>query len=425
LSSKFETRAHVLRTKTSAVVTVVFLTVAFAQDTAKNHVPRLTPEQWREDLHVLATEVARRHKNAFHFTPKPQFDRAVSDLDRGIPQLQGSEIMIGMMRILAMVGDGHTRSDDLFNSFGQFPIDLYWFGSELRVIRTTREYKVALGGRVIAIGSTPSALADQKVRNLIEQHETEGWLKRFSAYYLSSPEVLRYFGIISDLGRGTYVIENGARTQSITFESIPYNTEPEYLDAEVRLPAYREDTKNVWFRYMEDSKLIYVAFNSYPPVEDLKSIAASLFALLDAHPGSALVIDFRANGGGDYIRFDEILLDGLKKRKWLYQRGHLFGLIGRKTFSAAMMNALQLRQQMRAILVGEPTGARPNSYSEAAHFVLPNSHFEVTCSRLYYHLVPGNPAGVIPDKLLPPTWSDYQAGNDSPLIWVMSRAVVN
>src|SRR5207253_9916526 len=111
------------------------------------------------------------------------------------------------------------------------------------------------------------------------------------------------------------------------------------------------------------SKLIYVAFNSYPPVEDLKSIAASLFALLDAHPGSALVIDFRANGGGDYIRFDEILLDGLKMRKWLYQRGHLFGLIGRKTCSAAMMNALQLRQQMRAILVAEPTAARPNSYS--------------------------------------------------------------
>ena len=73
----------------------------------------------------------------------------------------------------------------------------------------------------------------------------------------------------------------------------------------------------------------------------------------------------------------------------------------------------------------EAREARPNSYSEAAHFTLPNSHFEVTYSRLYYHLVPGNPAGVIPDKLLPPTWSDYRTGNDSALDWVINRASVN
>ena len=93
---------------------------------------------------MLSTEVARRHKNAFHFTPKARFDSAVSDLDRRIPELRGYEIMIGMMRILSMIGDGHTRSDDWFNSFSQFPLDLYWFGSELRVVRTTREYKAAL-----------------------------------------------------------------------------------------------------------------------------------------------------------------------------------------------------------------------------------------------------------------------------------------
>jgi hypothetical protein len=110
----------------------------------------------------------------------------------------------------------------------------------------------------------------------------------------------------------------------------------------------------------------------------------------------------------------------LKQRKWSIQHWRLYGLIGRKTFSAAMMNALQLRDQMDAILVGEPTGARPNSYSEAAHFTLPDSHFEVSYSRLYYHLVPGDPAGVIPDKFLPPTWDDYRAGSHSGLNWVIA-----
>jgi hypothetical protein len=129
-------------------------TSAHAQNTRKNHIPDLSSEQWRQDLHVLATEVARRHKNAFAYTRKSDFYRAVADLDARIPSLNGYGTLVGMMSILAMIGDGHTRCDDLFNSFSQFPIDLYWFGDELRVIRATPEYKDALGARVLVIEKT-------------------------------------------------------------------------------------------------------------------------------------------------------------------------------------------------------------------------------------------------------------------------------
>jgi hypothetical protein len=245
--------------------------------------------------------------------------------------------------------------------------------------------------------------ADKKVRTLIEQHETEGWIRRFSAFYLGSPEVLKSLGIISDLDHATYTVEKDGQMKSVTFELIAYDADPQYLDATVQTPLYRQNAKNVWFKHLTDANLVYLAFNTHPPEEQLNKIAADLFAMLDAHPRSALAIDFHNNGGGDYLRFDEVLLRGLKQLKSLCSNGNLFALIGRKTFSAAMMNALQLKQQMHAVLVGEPTGARPNSYSEAAHFTLPNSHFEVSYSRLYYHLVPGDPAGVMPDKLLPPT----------------------
>lgn len=224
--------------------------------------------------------------------------------------------------------------------------------------------------------------------------------------------------MIDNIDRATYSIEKGGKVFDLVVDSIPYNAEPAYIDAAARLPLYRRNTDAVWFAYMPDANVTYLAFNHYPPVDELKRIAAELFQTLDAHPGGALVIDFRNNGGGDYIEFDRVLLGGLKTRDWLFKRGRLFGLIGRKTFSAAMMNALQLRQQMNSILVGEPTGARPNSYSEAAQFRLPNSKFAVQYSRLYYHLVPGNPSGVIPDKLIPPTWDDYKNGKDSALQWV-------
>jgi hypothetical protein len=39
-------------------------------------------------------------------------------------------------------------------------------------------------------------------------------------------------------------------------------------------------------------------------------------------------------------------------------------IIGGRTFSAAMTNAIDFRKETKAILVGEPAGERPNGYQE-------------------------------------------------------------
>ena len=41
----------------------------------------LSTQQWREDLQFLARELPKRHANAFHFTPRERFEKAVADLD--------------------------------------------------------------------------------------------------------------------------------------------------------------------------------------------------------------------------------------------------------------------------------------------------------------------------------------------------------
>ena len=44
-------------------------------------------------------------------------------------------------------------------------------------------------------------------------------------------------------------------------------------------------------------------------------------------------------------------------------------LIGRATFSSAQMNAQQFRDRTKAILVGEPTGQKPNHFGEIKNFI--------------------------------------------------------
>lgn len=58
-------------------------------------------------------------------------------------------------------------------------------------------------------------------------------------------------------------------------------------------------------------------------------------------------------------------------------------VIGRNTLSAAMTNAADFLKETNAILVGEPTGARPNGWQEKGQFTLPNSHLVVSVSTRY------------------------------------------
>jgi len=105
-----------------------------ALPSADGPVYALGTAQWREDLRFMAGEIQRRHKNPYHQVSKRQFEAAVADLDARIPSLQRNEIIVGMMRIAAMVGDGHTRVDarkDTRFGFPSLPLRLYLFDDGL------------------------------------------------------------------------------------------------------------------------------------------------------------------------------------------------------------------------------------------------------------------------------------------------------
>jgi hypothetical protein len=87
-----------------------------------------------------------------------------------------------------------------------------------------------------------------------------------------------------------------------------------------------------------------------------------------------------------------------------------------------MLNAIRLAQETRAILVGTPTGGRPNGYGEVRSFELPNSKLGVTYCTKYFRAMPASdPASLVPEVLVPSGWADYLADRDPVLEAVLSR----
>jgi hypothetical protein len=68
----------------------------------------LSTQQWREDLQFLAKQLPKRHANAFHFTPRERFEKAIVDLDAQLEHSNSDEAWVGMQRVTSLIGDAHT-----------------------------------------------------------------------------------------------------------------------------------------------------------------------------------------------------------------------------------------------------------------------------------------------------------------------------
>jgi hypothetical protein len=381
----------------------------------------LSKEQWREDLRYFARELQKRHKNLFHTVSKEEFTRMVAELDQAIPTLADHQIIVRMVEITAKVGDAHTYVH-LPSTFKRYPLVPYWFGNELRVVRTTKEYKDALGAKIVKIGGFSMEDVKRRLLSVISQNENEWFVLNDSQYYLARPEVLHTLGIVPEANRAAFTFEN-EKGKQFTLDIRPVVPDANFnsllVGAAKEEPLYRQrPNEQFWFTYLPDSQTVYVNFKSY---DSLGENAKKLFQTVDANPTKKLVIDMRQNGGGDYTKGREYLISAVKRRPAINQKGRLFVAVGRRTFSAAMNNAVDFRKQTNSILVGEPIGEKPNSYQEKDEMKLPNSDIVVSYSTRYYKFLDEDVPAVIPDKLIPPEWESYKAGRDPVMEWILSE----
>jgi hypothetical protein len=376
---------------------------------------------WREDLRFLAGEIPRRHKNAFHLITREQFERAVRELDAQIPALDDAQIALGLARIAAMIGDGHTRL--LWHwSYPTVPLRLFWFGNELRVTGTTAPYVRALGTRVVRIGKATLAEAFARAQPFIHQGENEWYVKSESAEFFTYPSFLHAIGLAANAEHALYTFEDAkGRRFTLDLRTLAADEKVVWNKAGGQALYLLQRNVPLWHTYLPDSQTVYFNFKGYPSRNDFKRFSQDLFTFIDNNPVKRLVVDLRQNGGGDFTRGREYIIGEIKKRPDINRRGHLFVITGRWTFSAGMANAADFRNETNAVLVGEPTGARPNGYQENREFMLPNSHLRVWVSTEFYKFQQQDTPGLMPDQRIDPDWPSFHQGRDPVMEWILKQ----
>ena len=377
----------------------------------------LTTEQWLEDLDRMAEILTREHASPFHRTSRERLEREVARVRAAIPGLDGVAVALEFRKLGALIGDGHTMVA-LPQGRPRLPFEFYWFEDGLRVVGVLATHRSLLGARLVAVNDVPAGDVAERVRAYIAQSETQ-WFNRASVPDLmNSPDVLGAIGIGAKPSFAfTFETAAGARKGVDITAAAEAGNRVTLGDG---TPLWqRNETQAFWSEWLADGS-VYVNWRSY---DGLANHGSALMQSLDAKHPRRLIIDLRDNDGGDYT-VGRAFIEAIQSRPWLNQRGVLYVMIGRKTFSAAMTNAVDFKQTTEAILVGEPAGAAPNNWQEVRRFHLPNSGLRVSVSTRYYAFLPGE-TEVLPDRQVLPEPSDWGSPQDAGVRLVLAQLFVD
>lgn len=208
------------------------------------------------------------------------------------------------------------------------------------------------------------------------------------------------------------------------WDGLPANWKTFHQTLSGQTPLYLKDVyRPYWFEYLPESKTVYFQFNRVmnDEKEPFDKFGERLFTFINESEVQKLVIDMRHNNGGNSLLLPPLINALISTRK-INQRGKLFVIIGRKTFSAAQNAATWIERNTNAIFVGEPTGSSPNFVGEENAFELPYSKLMANVSDLYWQssLPEDKRAWIAPLLYAPPTFDDYRNQRDAAMLAIMS-----
>ena len=354
---------------------------------------QMSPEKWRADLKYLATHIERTHKNAYHTVSRDDFLRAVNSLDARLTTLEDHQVVVEIMKIVAMIGDGHTGVRwGMIAQTGMLPVTFYVYEDGVFVQKAANEYSAIVGGKIIKVGNVAVDEAIEKLKPYMWRDNDMG-VKSAVPWYLASPQILHAVGLSASKDSAEFTILRDGRETTIELKPTGklddlISPPPTWLDARsssVPVPVWQKEPRNN-FRYemLHDSRTFYIQFNQVQDKPD-ETVEAFFKRALDAaekSPAERLVLDIRLNGGGNNYLNLPITIGVIRSR--LNIRGKFFVIIGRETFSAAQNTVNDLEKYTNAIFVGEPTGASPNHYGDARPIILPNSQLRIQASTLWW-----------------------------------------
>ena len=121
-----------------------------------SHGQAASNEEWRRDVAAIFNDIVAHHPDPFAKTGELTWRRDVRAFMRELPALSEPERLARLMKLVAMIGDGHTRIELKSYDYGSwYPFRLYEFSDGYFV--TSAHQSASVIGRRSNVGNCRSA----------------------------------------------------------------------------------------------------------------------------------------------------------------------------------------------------------------------------------------------------------------------------
>ncbi|MFG0300001.1 MAG: hypothetical protein ACF8K1_10420 [Phycisphaerales bacterium JB047] len=398
-----------------------FLSIVLFAVTATAQTP---PEHWAQDLDYLAEQLLARHPNFYTKHTVEEFEDALDALYNTLDELDDQQIVMELGRLISLGGDAHTTvgMGEIGSTMKRLPVQLLVLEDGVFVSSALAEHDELVSQRVVSINTVPIGEVIERV-SVLFAYENRSKQIGSGAWYATLLPALRAVGVIKDHQADEIPVlleHNGKQTKHM-LPCLPQTRGQQWVSFVQQLPqpwplAFRKQRGYYQSDFIAEHKAMYVAYNRCREAEDLPMAEFVEFIMTksDELDAQRIIIDLRFNGGGDETVIWP-LWQALEKSERFSDKGNIIGLISRQTFSSAMSNSHQLRDNCGAVLIGEPTGGKPNHFGQLSSFTLPNTGITISHSTKWFQKVEGDPDAVHPDVLIPWRSAPLFSGEDPAL----------
>jgi hypothetical protein len=345
-------------------------------------------------------------------------DQFADKFAKDAPHLSDNQVMVRFMEMAGLMRDGHTGIFPMRGSSDGLPVFFTLFQDGVFITATTDAHKDLLGSRLVAIDGNSVEKALAAVAPLFGQENSQ-WLASRGPSFLRKPRCLNGLGLSPTDKEGLLSLEKDGVQQKVTLTADAADPDKTWITYSSLLKgdrplAFQHRDKHFWYQYLPDSKTVYFQYNAVQDEEKqtVADFAKEMFAFVDSHDVDRMVVDTRFNGGGNNFLNMPLVL-GLAASK-INQKGKLFVITSKSTFSAAMCFVTQVDRYTHAIFAGEPTGSSPNFIGESIPVNLRYVKMSGSISDLYWQnsVAMDHRIWISPDIYVPPTFASFSKNQD-------------
>jgi hypothetical protein len=309
---------------------------------------------WQRDIAYLTTKLPTVRIDGLGSARRSVWNAAAARLSAQVPWLTNRQVIVRLLRMVAMIHDDETLFDLPAPPF--YPIAAHWLGSHLYLLTVPSSDRQLLGAELVSIDGYPIDAVLSALRPEIDYQDV-GVLRFEEAQQVNDADLLFWLGLTRSPASAAFTVRTTAGTvQTVRLPAIRivagHRPALPALAAAPTALYERHSTLPYWMLVLSSDHAVYLRYNQCIDGDGFQRLAVQTLAVLRRYPSYRLIVDLRGNGGGDTTPFDA-LISGIQTDRAINKRGRIFGLIDAGTDSSATYDAFELSRDTRAILMGQ------------------------------------------------------------------------